>query len=314
MQPVTQKKVRFGSLGASRTQSRQPAPASSSWFSIVEAHADFAARAGFVVSMVFLAAATLYALHLAGTTKAVSDEIAATADRAAYDAGFRLEDLAVSGSRHTPKEALLSALALPYSNSSISYDAAEAHDRLLKLGWISAAEVRRVLPSRLEVVLTEREPFARWADSENKEFTIDREGHILGPTEGQFESLLLFSGDGAPAEAAELSDALSYHETIRRRIERADLVAERFWQLKLDNGLVLKLPRKANELVLGRIETLLANNKIAEMALETIDLRLTNRTILQLREPTLASRDKAIASLTSPAPQQYSPPRRGRAL
>jgi cell division protein FtsQ len=314
LRPVSQEKNRSGTLGVGRTQTPQQGASRPSWFSIAEAHADVAARAGFLVSMAFLAAATLYALHLSGATKIVFDEIAETADRVAYDAGFRLEDLAVSGTRHTPKETLLKALDLPYSKSSIFYDAAEAHDRLLQLGWISGAEVRRILPSRLEVVLTEREPFARWADSTTKEFAIDREGHILGSTEGQFETLLLFAGEGAPAEAAELFDALSDHQTIKQRIARAELVAERFWQLTLDNGLILKLPRKVNELVLGRIESLLANNKIAEMALETIDLRLTNRTILQLREPTLANRDKAISSLTTAAPQPFSPTRRGRAL
>jgi cell division protein FtsQ len=177
-----------------------------------------------------------------------------------------------------------------------------------------SAEVRRILPSRLEVVLSEREPFARWADAGNAVQAIDREGRVLGPTEGRFETLFLFAGEGAPAEAAALMEALSGHEALKRRIERAELVADRFWQFKLDNGVILKLPRKVNELVLGRLESILASNKITEMALETIDLRLTNRTILQLREPTVANRDRAIYSLTSPAAPAVSPPRKGRAL
>ncbi len=76
----------------------------------------------------------------------------------------------------------------------------------------------------------------------------------------------------------------------------------------------VKLPRKVNELVLGRLKSLLASTKITEMALETIDLRLTNRTILQLRDPTLANRDKAIASITAPSAQSAPSPRKGRAL
>ena len=51
--------------------------------------------------------------------------------------------------------------------------------------------------------------------------------------------------------------------SVKRHIERIDLVAERFWQIKLDSGLILKLPRKVNELVLGRVEALLASNKIS---------------------------------------------------
>ena len=314
MQPVNQEEVRSTGLGDCGAQPVEKGAAQSSWFSIAQAHADYAARVGFVVSIVFLVATAFYALHLSGATQAIFDEVAVMSDRAAYDAGFRLDDLTTSGSKNTPRESLLKALALPYANSSLSYDAAEAQDRLVKLGWIASAEVRRILPSRLEVLVNEREPFARWANSENIVQAIDREGRILGPADGRFENLLLFAGEGAPAEAADLTDALSGHETIKRRIERLELVAERFWQVKLDNGLILKLPRKVNELVLGKVETLLASSKIADMALDTIDLRLTNRTILQLREPTLANRDRAVAVITSGPPQSASPPRRGRAL
>ncbi len=314
MQPVTQEKVRSASFGDDRAQPVKKGVAQPSWFSIVEAHADYAAKAGFVVSMMFLVATAFYGLHLSGATKAAYDELGAMADRAAYDAGFRVEDLAISGSKNTSREVLMKALALPFANSSLSYETAEAQDRLLKIGWVASAEVRRSLPSRLEVVMTEREPFARWADAENIVQAIDREGRVLGPAEGRFETLPLFAGDGAPVEAADFIDALSGHDAVKRHIERIDLVAERFWQLKLDSGLILKLPRKVNEVVLGRVETLLASNKIADMALDTIDFRLANRTILQLRDPTLANRDRAIAVITSGPPQPAMPPRRGRAL
>ncbi len=314
MQPVTQEKVRSPSLGDGGAQPVKKGAAQPSWFSMIEAHADYAAKAGFVVSMMFLVAAAFYALQLSGATKAIYDEGAEMADRAAYDAGFRVEDLAISGSKNTPREALMKALALPFAKSSLSYETAEAQDRLLKIGWVASAEVRRSLPSRLEVVMTEREPFARWADAENIVQAVDRGGRILGPAEGRFETLPLFAGEDAPSEAAEFIDAISGHEAVKRHIERVDLVAERFWQIKLDSGLILKLPRKVNEVVLGRVETLLASNKIADMALDTIDFRLANRTILQLRDPTLANRDRAISVITSGPPQAAIPPRRGRAL
>ncbi|MFZ1109144.1 MAG: FtsQ-type POTRA domain-containing protein [Rhodomicrobium sp.] len=315
MQPVSQESSRSGNLKDRGAQSAQNPVPSPSWFSIAEANADRAARAGFVISMMFLMATAVYALHLAGATTALSDEIAAITDRAAYDAGFRLPDpVPVSGAKNTPEATLREALGLPFANSSLSYDANEAHDRLLKIGWIASADVRRVLPSHLEVSVVERAPFARWASADGAMQAFDREGLLLGPVDGRFETLPLFGGEGAPAEAAALMDAVSLHETIRRRIERADLIAERFWHIKLDTGVTIKLPRKVNELVLGRLESILANAKIAEMALDSIDLRLTNRTILQLKEPTLANRDRAIAALTA-APEQPAPAlRKGKAL
>lgn len=286
-----------------------------SWFAQAQAHADRAARTGFVLSMIFLAASAIYALSLSGAAEPLIAEVASIANGAAFDAGFRLEDLAISGAKNVSQSSLLGALELPSTKSSLFYDASAAHDRVQKLGWIESAEIRRILPSRLEVTISERTPFARFVDAANKTEIIDNEGRILGPEEdGRFQQLLLFAGEGAPQEAAAFDAALVGHDELKRRIQRAELIAERFWLVKLQNGPALKLPRKVNALALDRLESLLANPKIAEMALDTIDLRLTNRTILQLREPTAANRDKAIA-LLNPVPGQLAPlPRKGRAL
>lgn len=288
---------------------------SGAWLSQADSFADKAATAGFLASMVFLAFTAIYAISLSGAARPYLAEALAIMDKAAFDAGFKLKDLTLSGSKNTPQAALLEALQLPYTGSSLLYDAEAARERLLALGWIQSAEVRRVLPSRLEVIVTERTPFARWEDASHKLMVIGREGHLLGPSEeGRFEALPVFAGEGAPREAASFEDAFQDRADLRSRLGRVELVAERFWAAKLGSGVVLKLPRKVTPLVLERLDSLLANPKITGLGLETIDLRLANHTILQLLEPTVANRDKAIAVLTSVSPQGLAPPRRGKAL
>jgi cell division protein FtsQ len=317
LQSVAGESDRSRGRGGRKTQIAGRGTRPHSWFSLAVANADRAARSGFVLSMMFLAASGVYGFVLSGALTPIASELAAAVDGAAFDAGFRLEDLAVSGSRNTPKAALMDALQLPFSGSSLFYDAAAARDRLLQLGWIEDAEVSRILPTRLEAVLVERSPFARWANAAAKVYVIDRAGHVLGPAGPDgFATLPLFAGEGAPIEAAAFQDALAGREAIGGRIARAELVAERFWLVRLDNGLMLKLPRKVNGLVLDRLESLLANPRILEMGLETIDLRLSNRTILQLREPTMANRDKAILLLMAGPGQGQSaiPAKKGKAL
>jgi cell division protein FtsQ len=217
----------------------------------------------------------------------------------------------LSGVANTPKRAIMAALRLPYPDSILSYDTARAHDDLLKVGWIETAEVRRVLPSSLEITVTERKPFARFEEGDKTQL-VDSQGRILGEDEsGKFTKLLLVAGEGAPQEAQGFAEAFKGRDALMERIARAELVAGRFWAVRLNNGLTVKLPRKVNELGLERLETLLGSSKIAEMALETIDLRLSHRTILQLRDATIANRDKAIASLT---PEPAAQPRKGRPL
>jgi cell division protein FtsQ len=267
------------------------------------------------MSMLFLAGTAIYALTLSDAAKPLFAEALALADRAAFDAGFRLENLALSGAQNTPPRVLYDALKLPYKGSSLFYGANGAHARLLNIGWIESAEIRRILPSRLEVTIVERVPFARWENEAGQVYVIDRSGHVLGPDEeGRLKALPLFAGEGAPSQALDFEDAFQDHGTVRARIQRIELIAERFWSVKLDNGLLLKLPRKVTPLVLTRLDSLLATPKIAALSLESIDLRLSNRAILQLLEPTVANRDKAIAALM-PAPSQAPPGgRRGKAL
>jgi cell division protein FtsQ len=304
LQPLGRSAFRFKSFGnypagASAESGENPEP--ESWFS--EPKAERAARIGFVVSMIFLAAAWGYAAVLSGAAGSFADGARELADRAAFDAGFRIENMSLSGLTNTPKRVVMDALRLPYAESILSYDTTRAHDELLKVGWIETAEVRRVLPSGLEITLTERKPFARFEEG-GKTQVIDSEGRLLGEDEGgKFAKLLLVAGDGAPQEAAAFAGGFSGRDALMERIARAELVAGRFWAVKLNNGLTVKLPRKVNALGLERLETLLGSSKIAEMALETIDLRLSHRTILQLRDATVANRDKAIAVLM-PEPAQ----------
>ncbi len=315
MRSLVEGSVRVESSRHRKAHSLAKSMSSDSWLTLAETHADRAASTGFVLSMLFLAITAIYAFSLSGVAKSLFAEAAVVADRAAFDAGFRLENIVLTGSQYAPRAALLDAAGWPYRGSSLFYDAKDARRRLLDSGWIETAEVRRILPSSLEVAVTERVPFARWEDAGRQVYVMDREGRLLGPdVEGRFVSLPLFAGIGAPPEALGFEDALQDREALRARIERAELVAERFWTVKLVNGPMLKLPRKLTPLVLERLESLLANPKVAGLGLETIDLRLANRTILQLLEPTVANRDKAIATLTSVPAQALSASGKGKAL
>lgn len=314
MRPAAGKSSRVRTRGNGRRLESVRKTPSTSWFSLLKEYADEASRIGFVLSILFLTSAAVYGLSLSGAALPLLSQIVVFGDAVAAKLGFQFEDVSVTGARYTPQASLVGCLKQSDTKSTLLYDTGAAHDCLVEIGWVASAEIRRVLPAQLEVALTERIPFARWADAENRIKVIDRAGRILGSADdGAFENLLLFSGEGATQEAAAFTDALVNRETIRRRIERVDYVAERFWQVKLDNDLNLKLPRKVSAVSLDRLESMLSNAGISDIALETIDLRLPHRTILQLRDPSIVNRDKAIAALTS-LPLPVSPPsRKGKA-
>ncbi len=224
--------------------------------------------AGFVFSMALLAATAVYAINLSGAAKPYLAEFLALADQAGYDAGFKFDDLGVAGVRNTPQPVLFEALKLPYRGSSLFYDTSEARSRLLKVGWVETAEVRRVLPARLEVIVTERIPFARWEDGARKIQVISRDGRILGPDDdGQFALLPLYAGEGAAAEAQNFDDAFKDREACGAGSRAPSWWPDISGAVKLDSGLTVKLPRKVTPLALTRLDSILANPKVAIAAL-----------------------------------------------
>ncbi len=115
------------SSGAGRRAQRPSrSPASGSWLSQADAIADRAASVGFVASMIFLAATAIYAFSLSKAAKPFLAETFAIVDEAAYNAGFKFEDLALSGFKDTPETELLAALQMPAKGSSLFYDAGQA--------------------------------------------------------------------------------------------------------------------------------------------------------------------------------------------
>ncbi len=271
----------------------------SSWLRTAERHADRISRGAFALSVAFLAATAGYGAWLSGRLAPVMEGGEALAARIVVEAGFVFNDVAVIGAVHTPRDAILHALGFPSPIPSLFYDTALAREKLMSLGWIETADVRRVLPSLLEVHVLERVPIARFAHDDASVSVIDRDGRILGPeTDGPFQGLWLFGGEGAAEGAAELMEAIANCPGLGDRVAKADLVAGRFWNVAFKDGLIVKLPRKVSGVALDRLEIILANPRLAQMALQAVDLRFPGKTILRLKEPSTAARNTAIASLS----------------
>ncbi len=306
MRPIADDTSRFPEFAPPSDQVNQPDMSHDSWFDTAQRYSDQASRTGFVLSMLFLLAAGLYGIVLAGGFDRHVKDTSQILDQAAVEAGFRIERLLTTGVVNTPNTAIAEALQVPSTSSILMYDTGAARERLLRIGWIKAAEVRRVLPSHLDVSLVERAPFARFRDA-SRISVIDKEGIILGPDiDGKFTGLPLVMGDGARQASSQLIEAVSPHTAVTALIVEAELVEDRFWMLRLTNGIEVKLPRKVAPLSLSRLETLLSSRKITDMPIQTIDLRLAHRTILQLRNPTIDGRSKVISQLLTS--ERTSPP------
>lgn len=142
-----------------------------------------------------------------------------------------------------------------------------------RLPWVRKAEVRRHWPGRLEVVLMEHDPLARWG----KDALVNVQGEVF---EAAFDGgLPIFNG---PAGAAK-EMAIQY-DHFRRSLAAIDKVPDeinvsprRAWQIRLNDGTTLDLGREHVEDRLRRFVVTYPRT-IARMTqpVDRVDLRYAN--------------------------------------
>jgi cell division protein FtsQ len=172
-------------------------------------------------------------------------------------AGFGLQQVSVSGHRFTADTDIYAALDLDGARTLLSFDARAARARVEQLPWIKRASIERVVPDRIEVLVTERVPFAVWRSGE-RNWLVDRAGRKLQMVPADLmPQLLRVSGPGAPDEAAALSAVLIDFPQIASRLDVAERVSGRRWTLHLAGGLSVELPATGEAEALARLPRLL---------------------------------------------------------
>jgi len=212
------------------------------------------------------------------------DEIVleATANR-----GFVVGEVLIEGRRETEREAALQALGIVRGDALFGVDLAQARLSLENLPWVERAWVERRWPDIVRVRLVEREPLAIWQN--DRKFTvIDRAGRPLADADDlarkgnkRIETLPQVVGPEAPAHVGELLAALDGVPDIRRRFASASWVGDRRWNLRLDNGILVKLPEGDVRDALDRLSRTQAREKLFDRDLVEVDLRQGDRMVLR---------------------------------
>jgi cell division protein FtsQ len=169
-------------------------------------------------------------------------------------------------------------------------DVAEARAKLTASPWISEATVRKLYPHRLEIEITERVPFALW-QTEGKINVIADDGSVLAPlTDRRFVALPLVVGRGAEKKAKAFLATLERYPAIRAEVRAAILVGDRRWNLKLKNGIDVRLSEQNAESGLNRLAGLDRDRKLLTRDITAVDLRLPDRVSVRLSEDAARAR------------------------
>jgi cell division protein FtsQ len=196
--------------------------------------------------------------------------------------GFKIENVEVVGREQTDPKALLAAAGLRRGDPILAFSPESARQRIEALSWVSTAAVERRLPDTVAITIVERKPIALWQHND-KFALIDARGDDLGPVADASSSTLpLIVGGDAPTHASGLLSMLATHPDLAKRVQASSWIGSRRWDLKLDNGIEVKLPEDGVADALQQLADAEASSRIFERDVAVIDLRLAGKMIVRL--------------------------------
>jgi cell division protein FtsQ len=250
--------------------------------------------AGVAGSLLLLGATLFYGAIAGGHMAAVTDWLKGARDNAANALGFGIAAVSVSGGSQVSREQALALAGVTARSSLFFFDAEAARAKLLANPWIADAAILKLYPDRLLITITERRAFALWQRNGQVNVIAD-DGTVLQPfVEDRYRGLPLVVGRGAEHRAKDFIGLIDRYSDIRSALRASVLVAERRWNLRLTNGLDVRLPDGDLQAALDRLVKLDHDKKLLSRDITSIDLRLPDRVTVRLSDAAAQARDDAI--------------------
>ncbi|HLJ01433.1 MAG TPA: FtsQ-type POTRA domain-containing protein [Bradyrhizobium sp.] len=250
-------------------------------------------RAGIIATLLLLAlSAGLGAVkggHLERLMAAFSD----TRNGLANSAGFRITSVAVTGRNQLSQDKVLAIGGVNGRSSLLFLDAALVRERLKANPWIADATVLKLYPGELRIDIVERKAFALW-QREGHLSVISDDGMVLDSNVDRFLTLPLVVGKGAETHAKEFLALLSRYPQVDSVTKAAIFVGERRWNLRLDDGLDIRLPENGVGNALAALSALDKEDHLFSRDIVAVDLRLPDRLIVQLSEDAAKAREESL--------------------
>jgi cell division protein FtsQ len=194
---------------------------------------------------------------------------------------FELREVVVSGELEHVTHGQLQQAVRQLKGNFFTLDMNQARSSFEKLPWVRSVSLRRQWPDRLEIILEEQVPLARW-DSGG---LVNTYGEVFtGETD---LSLPLFSGPAGSAPDITRQYLLFNRDLAPINLQPVEvqMSQRRAWQVWLNNGLLLVLGREHSE---ARLEKFVAvyNRTVAQLQWRPTyaDLRYDNGFTLRVPE------------------------------
>ncbi len=208
---------------------------------------------------------------------AINDELQSLA----INSGLILKKITIKGRVNTEKTAILTAVDSDWYQPIFSIDLARIHHNIENLGWVKAAEVKRILPSSLAITINERRALALYQD-EVGHHVIDQTGQIIkGARPEDFTDLPVVTGHGAPQNTKAILEMLQKETTLFADVWSLTYQSNRRWDVYLRNNIRILLPEKNPEKAWTKLAKMSEKHGLTRRNLVNIDLRIPNKLVIR---------------------------------
>jgi cell division protein FtsQ len=226
--------------------------------------------------------------HLDDLTAAFSD----TRNALANSAGFRITAVAINGRKQLSQDEILAIGGVTGRSSLLFLDAGAVRDRLKANPWIADATVQKFYPGQLQIDIVERKAFALW-QQDGRLSVIADDGAVLEPYVSQrFIMLPLVVGKGAESKARDFLALLARYPQVSDVTKAAVFVGERRWNLRLKDGLDIRLPEHDVGNALAELSRLDKEDHLFSRDIVAVDMRLPDRLTVQLSDDAAKAREE----------------------
>ncbi|MFD2237359.1 cell division protein FtsQ/DivIB [Aureimonas populi] len=240
-----------------------------------------------VLAVAVLGSTALYGTSLGGHTPAVLDAVS-------EPLGLTIERVDISGNSETSQIDILQTLYMTGATTLPGLDVVAARAAIETMPWVESASVSKVYPDRVAIEVVEKRPYALWQRGREL-MIIDREGEEIVPyATTRFTELPFVVGPGAARDAAELLDRIEVIPELTPRIRAYVYVAQRRWDLHLDNGVVVKLPEFEPLEAAARVVRMDRDTRLLSRDIAAVDMRVDGRMVVKLTPEAKERRDAAL--------------------
>lgn len=242
----------------------------------------------------FLSATGIYGAVLGGHMPKVVQAVTARS-------GFAIDSVEVTGNVETSEIDILQQIGLDGWTSLVGFDAEAARERIAELPWVAEASVRKIYPDAIEVRITERQPFAIWQHGRELSL-VEASGAVIAPFRSRRHAMLpLVIGLGAATGAQEFLAKVEEFPGLASRVKAYIRVAERRWDLRLENGVTVKLPAGEERQALVDLVDLDKTQGLLSRDIAAVDMRLEDRLFIKLTPEAAMRRDATLKERTKGA-------------